>query len=86
MIDMQHVAVVGHSYGGYTALAMAGGQYDLAAFNARCAQLPPDDPHTFLSAPLVPKEADMAARAGLDPFFVRGSASMRSGTRIGDWI
>ena len=41
LIDMQHVAVVGHSSGGYTALAMAGAQYDLAAFNARCAQLPP---------------------------------------------
>ena len=67
LIDMQHVAVVGHSSGGYTALAMGGAQYDLAAFNARCAQLPPDDPHTFLCAPFVPKEADMAARAGLDP-------------------
>ena len=67
LIDMQHVAVVGHSYGGYTALTMAGAQYDLAAFNARCAQLPPDDPNIFLCAPLVPKEADMAARAGQDP-------------------
>jgi predicted dienelactone hydrolase len=67
LIDMQHVAVVGHSSGGYTALAMAGAQYDLAAFNARCAQLPQDDPHTALCTPLVPHEADMAARAGLDP-------------------
>jgi predicted dienelactone hydrolase len=65
-IDMQHVAVVGHSYGGYTALAMAGAQYDLAAFNARCAQLPRDDPHTFLCAPLVASEGKMASRAGLD--------------------
>ena len=66
-IDMEHVAVIGHSSGGYTALAMAGAQYDLAAFNARCAQLPPNDPYASLCAPLVPKEADMAARAGLDP-------------------
>jgi predicted dienelactone hydrolase len=66
-IDMNHVAVVGHSYGGYTALAAAGAQYDLAAYNARCAQIPADDPLTFLCTPLVPKEADMAARAGLDP-------------------
>lgn len=66
-LDMQHVAVVGHSYGGYTALTMAGAQYDLAAFNARCAELPPDDPNMFLCAPLVPNEAKMAARAGLDP-------------------
>ena len=67
LIDMQHVAVVGHSYGGYTALAMAGAQYDLAAYNARCAALPENDPNQFLCTPLVPKEADMAARAGLDP-------------------
>lgn len=67
LIDMEHVAVVGHSYGGYTALAMAGAQYDLAAFNARCAQVPADDPLSFLCTPLVPNEAQMAARAGLDP-------------------
>lgn len=67
LIDMQHVAVVGHSYGGYAALAMAGAQYDLAAYNARCAELPENDPNLFLCTPLVPKEADMAARAGLDP-------------------
>lgn len=67
VIDMQNVAVVGHSYGGYTALAMAGAQYDLDAFNARCAQLAPDDPDQFLCMPLVPKEADMAERAGFDP-------------------
>lgn len=67
LIDMQHVAVVGHSYGGYTALAMAGAQYDLVAYNARCAQVPADDPLSFLCTPLVPHEAEMAARAGLDP-------------------
>ena len=67
LIDMKHVAVVGHSSGGYTALAMAGAQYDLAAFNARCAQLPKDDPNTLFCASLVPKEAEMAARAGLHP-------------------
>jgi CubicO group peptidase (beta-lactamase class C family)/pimeloyl-ACP methyl ester carboxylesterase len=66
LIDMQHVAVEGHSYGGYTALAMAGAQYDLDAFNARCAALPPGDPNMFFCAPLVSREADMAARAGLD--------------------
>ena len=67
LIDMQNIAVIGHSYGGYTALAMAGAQYDLDAFNARCAELAPENPNTLLCAPIVPKEAEMAARAGLEP-------------------
>ena len=66
-IDMQHVAVIGHSSGGEAALAMGGAQYDLAAFNTRCAQLPPNDPHTSLCAPVLPNERNMAVRAGLDP-------------------
>ena len=67
LIDIAHVAVVGHSFGGYTALAMAGAQYDLDAFNARCAQLPKDDQNTLYCTSLVQKGAEMAARAGLDP-------------------
>lgn len=67
LIDMERVAVVGHSYGGYTALAAAGAQYDLVAFNDRCAQLPEDDPFAWICTVLVPNEADMAARAGLEP-------------------
>ncbi|MEZ4522820.1 MAG: hypothetical protein R3A46_14415 [Thermomicrobiales bacterium] len=65
-IDMQNVAVVGHSYGGYTALAAAGARFDLEAFNARCDDLPKDDPSTFLCMSLVPNEANMSARAGFD--------------------
>ena len=66
-IDMENVAVVGHSFGGYTALAMAGAQYDLDAFTERCASLPEDDIAMFLMCmPLVGKEAVMAERAGLD--------------------
>lgn len=67
IIDMGQVAVVGHSYGGYTALAMAGAQYDLAAYNTRCAKIPEDSPLAFLCTSLVTKEADMATRAGLNP-------------------
>ena len=66
LIDMENVAVVGHSYGGYTALAVAGAQIDFDAFNARCAALAEDDPKLFLCMPLMGKEADMAAYAGLD--------------------
>lgn len=65
LIDMTKVAVVGHSYGGYTALAAAGAQYDMAAYKARCAALADDDPLTFFCLPLVPNEAAMAERAGL---------------------
>jgi predicted dienelactone hydrolase len=64
-IDMEHVAVVGHSFGGYTALASAGAQLDLATFNNRCAALAPDDPKSFLCMPMLGQEATIAARAGL---------------------
>lgn len=65
-IDMGRVAVVGHSYGGYTALAAAGAQYDVQAFEERCAAITADDPLSFFCAPLVPMVAEMATRAGLD--------------------
>ncbi len=64
-IDVGSVAVAGHSYGGYTALAMAGAQIDFDGFNAGCAALAPDDPKAFLCAPFLGREQDMAARAGL---------------------
>jgi len=65
LIDMSQVAVVGHSYGGYTALAVAGAQYDMRAYNARCAALAEDDPLAFFCLPIVPNEAAMAERAGI---------------------
>lgn len=65
MIDMTRVAVVGHSYGGFTALAAAGARFDLSAFNARCATLKPDDELRFFCDPLVPMAQGMAKRAGL---------------------
>ena len=68
LIDMEHVGVAGHSYGGYTALAEAGARYDLAAFNQRCdAARAAGDPNAWLCDPLQPFEDAMAARAGLDP-------------------
>jgi predicted dienelactone hydrolase len=63
--DVDDVAVVGHSYGGYTALAAGGARFDFAAYSERCAALAADDPLTFFCAPLA-NESDMAARAGLD--------------------
>lgn len=66
-IDMKQVAVAGQSYGGYTALALAGARYDLKGFNERCAGLAADDVNQMLCTPLVPFEKDMAKLAGLDP-------------------
>lgn len=65
MIDLDNVAVVGHSYGGYTALAAAGARFDFAAYKTRCAALTAGDPLEFFCAP-IPNESDMAMRAGLD--------------------
>ncbi len=65
LVDTDHVAVVGHSYGGYTALAAGGARFDFAAYADRCAALTADDALNFFCAPLA-NEADMAMRAGLD--------------------
>ena len=65
MIDMDNIAVVGHSYGGYTALAAAGARFDFVAYKTRCAALAADDPLSFFCAP-IPNESDMATRAGLE--------------------
>lgn len=67
LIDMEHVALVGHSSGGYTVLAAAGAQLDMTGLQARCATVPEDDVAAFLfCGPLVPRAQDMADRAGLD--------------------
>lgn len=65
LLDLTNVAVVGHSYGGYTALAVAGGRFDLGPFHDRCGALAADDPTGFLCAPFLGRESEMAARAGL---------------------
>lgn len=67
LIDAETVAVVGHSYGGYTALAMAGAQFDTGAFTATCdAAYASGDPAAWLCDELYPHMADMAELAGLD--------------------
>lgn len=65
-LAMDKVALVGHSYGGYTALASAGARIDLSALEERCAALAPEDPAQFLCAPFVSRADDMAALAGLE--------------------
>jgi len=66
LIDLEHIAVVGHSFGGYTALALGGARYDLEAFERHYAELSEaDDPNAWILAPFAGREADLAARAGL---------------------
>ena len=68
VIDMEKVAIAGHSSGGYTALAAAGARFDINAFNQRCENARTEgDPNGWLCDPLETFEGDMAALAGLDP-------------------
>lgn len=67
VVDGQQVAVVGHSYGGYTALAAGGGRLHTAAFESLCqTAAETDDPILFLCEALLPNLAEMAELAGLD--------------------
>jgi predicted dienelactone hydrolase len=65
-IDMERVAVVGHSFGGYTALAAAGARLDLTALEERCAAAEPEDSRAFICAPFQGRAEELAALAGLD--------------------
>jgi predicted dienelactone hydrolase len=67
LINTELVAVIGHSYGGYTALAAAGAQLDTDDFESRCATVyETSDPNAWLCDALLPHVADMAQLAGLD--------------------
>ena len=65
-LDLDRVAVVGHSLGGFTALAAAGARLDLASFEARCAldRAGPGE-HAWLCDLVLPHADEVAARAGL---------------------
>jgi predicted dienelactone hydrolase len=67
LINMDLIAVSGHSYGGYTALAAAAARFDIQGFNARCdAARAASDPNAWLCDTLVPFEDEMVSLAGLD--------------------
>ncbi len=67
LVNAELVAVIGHSSGGYTALAAAGAQLDTDAMAARCKTAGETaDPNVWLCSLLMPYVADMAALAGLD--------------------
>ncbi len=66
MINTDTIAVAGHSYGGFTALLMAGARFDFDALRETCAPLPPEHTIGALCVPLLAEEAEMARLAGLD--------------------
>lgn len=68
LIDMEHVAVAGHSYGGWTALAAAGARYDLENLHQWCdTERAAGNPFAEVECNVImPHEADMVAAAGLD--------------------
>ncbi len=67
LIDAETVAVMGHSYGGYTALAAAGAHIDTKALQSHCERArASDDPSAWLCDMLTPHLTEMAGLAGLD--------------------
>jgi predicted dienelactone hydrolase len=68
LLDLEKVAVAGHSSGGYTALAAAGARVDTEAMHQRCEAGQADgDPNAVMCDDFVPHEAEIAALAGFDP-------------------
>ncbi len=68
LVDPETVAVLGHSYGGYTALAAGGATLDADAFAAGCAGArEADDPIVFLCDALEPRFDDVVAASTAPP-------------------
>jgi predicted dienelactone hydrolase len=67
LINPELVAVLGHSYGGYTALAAAGARIETGSFEGYCTDAhEAEDSGVWLCDMLLPHTADMVASAGLD--------------------
>ena len=67
LVDPETVAVIGHSYGGYTALAAAGARLDSVGLTTHCADVTAaNHPSAWLCDMLLPHLPEMATLAGLD--------------------
>lgn len=67
LIDGEQIAVIGHSYGGYTALAMAGARIDINGMETLCAEAEQSgDPNAWLCGMVLPYVDDMSELAGFD--------------------
>lgn len=65
-IDSDRVAVLGHSYGGYTALASAGARFDPDSLAARCEAVSDPMMSAYFCDSFVGQEDVLAAHLGLD--------------------
>jgi predicted dienelactone hydrolase len=84
LIDADAVAAIGHSYGGYTALAAGGARIDTAGLETLCEiAYEANDPGVWLCDELLPHLADMAALAGLDSIPERLWPQAWSDPRVG---
>lgn len=64
VMDLDHIGVAGHSFGGYAALASVGARIHLADFQDFCADLDEEDPRAFLCAPFMGSPEEIADLAG----------------------
>ncbi len=62
LLDMSRMVVSGHSFGGYTALAVGGAQLDFSASAERCTA----DPEASLGCSIYPRLDEVATLRGLD--------------------
>lgn len=68
LVNPEATAVLGHSYGGYTALASGGARLDADAFTAGCAAArQSSDPIMFLCDALEPRFDDVVAGSTTEP-------------------
>ena len=67
LVNAERVAVIGHSYGGYTSLAAAGARINTPEFKSHCEEASASEhPAAWLCDEILPHLIDMAALAGLD--------------------